>query len=266
MENKKIRVIMRKWPHDVKPLVNFEMKPLVNFEMKIGLIWPAKSACTFSILWFFAITGQLHKVWTYDKWPHSYRGEVFNKNILFTAWWKQLKSSETHWIRVMRDPFKRAVSSYRHFLLHDLERERVSKFLGSPVNERGLSFQEFLGYLETRDIKECDIHFRQQWEDGEEFCLNPTIINADRSDIERILFKIQKIDDKYIKLFLEIKEFLSHHNAVIEKIPGINSSIIIKRTDITEKWPGFSAFDDAKTRKLVEKIYCEDYERFSAFI
>ena len=259
IENKETRVIMSEW--------NVDVKPLVDFERKIGLIWSAKSACSLSVLWFFAVTGRLREALEHNKWPHAYRGEVFNHLQFTLARDNHLTSAETRWVRVMRDPFKRAVSSYRHFLLHDIERDQGGAFLGAPVNERGLSFNEFLTYLETRDIKLCDIHLRQQWTSVEKSCLQPTIINADTSDLEQKLSSIFKIDQENTRLFTESRDWIFPlHNAKIEKMPHINSSNIMKREQVFEKWPGVSAFDNIKTRKMVHKIYAEDYRRFSLVI
>lgn len=259
MQNNETRNILTTWPSGVMPLV--------DFDKKLGLIWSAKSACSLSVLWFFAVTGHIQAAWALAKWPHKYRGEVFNGLQFAAAEHNSLASADTKWVRVMRDPFKRAVSSYRHFLLFDLERAEADAFFGEPVNERGLSFEEFLAYLETRDINQCDIHLRQQWVTGEECCLQPVMINADTSDVESILFGILKPDDESMKIFYECKDWLFPlHNARIEEMPDINSSYILKRKRILKKWPGFAAFDNVTTRKMVGKIYHEDYERFGSVI
>ncbi len=259
IRNKETREIMSEWPVDVKPLI--------DFDKKMGLIWSAKSACSLSVLWFFAVTGRLREALAHDKWPHVYRGEVFNHLQFTQARDNRLTSAQTRWVRVMRDPFKRAVSSYRHFLLHDIEREQGTAFFGAPVEERGLSFDEFLTYLETRDINLCDIHLRQQWTAVEEFCLQPTIINADTSDVEQKLFSIFKADEENIQLFIECRDWIfPFHNAKVEKIPDVNSSTVIKKGQVIEKWPGFLAFENTRTREMVRKIYDEDYRRFNSFI
>ena len=259
INNKETRVIMSEWPVDVKPLV--------DFDKNIGLIWSAKSACSLSVLWFFAVTGHIQKAWAHDQWPHAYRGEVFNELQFIEAQNSLLVSSDTRWVRVMRDPFKRAVSSYRHFLLHDLEREQATDFLGTPVDKRGISFEEFLSYVETRDINKCDIHIRQQWAEGEESCLNTKTINADTENLESVLFSFMRPDENSLSIFSQCKDWMfPFHNAKIEENFSVSSKTIIRKDCILEKWPGFSAFDNARTRENVRKIYHQDYERFERFI
>ena len=66
-------------------------------------------------------------------------------------------------MHVIRDPFLRAVSSYRHVLATALADKRFLTFDGGALNRRdGFSFNRYLDFLETLDLARTNLHHRQQ--------------------------------------------------------------------------------------------------------
>lgn len=251
--------LIEKWPRNILPLV--------DFDRKIGLIWTARSACSLSVLWYYAITGQIEDAVNFNPWPHKFRQKKLNQIIIEKAKSSPLKTQDITWVRVMRDPFKRAISSYRHFVKHLIEEEKVDALFGIKTRELGLSFEEFLQYLSTTQIQMCDLHFRQQWCDAEEFCQKVKIINADRSDLKKSLLGQMVPDQKNLNIFEEREIYINKiHVSKISNIQNLNSKTKITKQQIADGWPEEKAFDNKYTRALVRKIYAEDYSRFKEYI
>lgn len=260
-KNIKISEFINNWSQDTLPIV--------DFDGKIGLVWSARSACSLSVFWYFAVTNQIQEALDFDEWPHKYREHVLAGVTTKKAKSSTLGTKDISWVRVMRDPFERSISSYRHFVENVPEENLVREFFDYDVKEKGVSFEGFLNYVKSRDVKTCDIHFRQQWCETEYFCPNAKIVNADKTDLKSFLFNVKEPIDKNQPLFEESEKYIfNNHIAKIgqSREKEIDSKTIMPASHIRILWPGKTAFDTPETRAIVREIYAEDYLRFKKYL
>ena len=145
------------------PKVSSLALPLVDPESRYILFFTAKSGCTFAHKWFFEQVGKLDEALAYHGWIHRYRIVKYQKDpaykpILKKAWENRAKN-----IKLVRDPFQRAVSSYLHCIRYERLHGDISVFLNRPIVEvNTFSFEEFIAFLESVDITKCNPHYRRQ--------------------------------------------------------------------------------------------------------
>jgi hypothetical protein len=146
---------------------------LYDYDQKIVLMWSAKAGCTFFCKWFFAQMNLLDAALYYHPWVHLFREEVYYKSDGYVKNLHEVLNGDFTVIKVVREPFARAVSSYftalhqivnkEGFVAHDKVKKALEKFLKRPLSaNETLSFREFVHYLGAIDILDCDVHHRQQ--------------------------------------------------------------------------------------------------------
>src|SRR5688500_3602717 len=118
---------------------------------RFGAIWGARAACTQVLVWFLNHCGRLEEARKLHWFPHRYRAQVLSQDPAYRQSLKSCDVASTPFIKVFRDPFKRAVSSYHSVLRQPrIARAEISEFLGRPITDKdGFSFNEFLSYLEA---------------------------------------------------------------------------------------------------------------------
>ena len=139
------------------------------------LIWSAKAACSTATIWFYEGVGCRQAAEDLDEKPHTYRREVHYDSPLHQ---RALAEDLTQFrvLRIVRDPWARAVSSYRHALRWGYHDDALGARLGRPVNRaRGYSFVDYLDHLGHLDLTEGNIHDRVQRHPVEDV-LTPTTI------------------------------------------------------------------------------------------
>src|SRR5262245_22586874 len=140
-----------------------EPRPLLFGPGQHGVIWSAKSACTTVLLWYLWQCDLLQAALFYNRWPHRFRNSVLLRSATYRTWASEVDVKSWSWLRVIRDPSKRAVSSYRHALKFGYANEAISESLRRPVDHRdGFSFELFLDHLAGINIATCNIHHRLQ--------------------------------------------------------------------------------------------------------
>src|SRR5437762_14314987 len=65
-------------------------------------------------------------------------------------------------IKFVRSPFKRAVSSYVHVLQNTERNSDLVETLVGAEQKFTFSFDQFVGYLGTIDLRNSDVHYRTQ--------------------------------------------------------------------------------------------------------
>jgi hypothetical protein len=156
------------------------------------------------------------------------------------------------WIRVIRDPYCRAVSSYRHTLRYGLAKWEH----GEPF-----SFVDFLAFLAALDIQTCDLHFRLQRSPEEARVTLSRVINIDKTDLIAELNRFGHADQ--VAMTAEINRISPHHWAQRRKVAEDASSRAFSPPETTVEWPDYEAFFNAETRALVEHIYAKDFEAYA---
>ena len=146
---------------NLTPITSAPM-PLINIDKNIAVLWSPKSACTTVYVWFSHVSGFSEDVRDYSTWPHRHRQEQYVKSDLYNdSAANGMESAKL--LRIIRDPYSRAVSIYRHALqtfFADQDMEVYSNGKLSAVE--GYSFQNFLDMVARLDMRRTDIHFRPQ--------------------------------------------------------------------------------------------------------
>lgn len=252
----------------VPPKLLIQNQILVDADQKIALFWSAKSGATFSVKWFFAQKGLLEEATAYRKFVHFYRDDVYRfsqeHQDALGHFLKNHHKYET--IKIVRHPLKRAVSSYIHAVKYDFAYDKMSHFLGRYVNStNGFSFREFVNYLESLDIKTCNIHFQTQVHQLErrgEIIINH-IVNLENS-IERLSKLERNLGLRQTDLHIlsrsihhtkrtEIKGFYGDQINTVDGFERKNNEVIA---------PPAKNFYDADLLSRVSKIYADDFEHY----
>lgn len=147
--------------------------PLVREGFPVVCCWSAKAGCTTLLKWFLQHNGLLEEATRHADWIHNYRTELLIQDPAYESRCHRLvRCDGVRVIKVIRDPAKRAVSSYLHYLRADqqewpgaimLRGWKAANGLGA---QKGVSFQQFLQF--GRDLerhrKPREPHVRPQYD------------------------------------------------------------------------------------------------------
>jgi hypothetical protein len=202
--------------------------PLIDPANRLVVIFSAKSACTNVLVWFFHHLGHAKAVRDYHPSPHQYRTQVYYRSKLYQRAYR-MNFSRARVIRVIRDPYERAASGFRHLLRHS--HAPFGRKMGmTHIGQQGLSFSEYIDFLETLDLRSCDPHFGVQRHPLEDVLPPHYLINVSTEDLYQRLNEIEG------ELGLEHTE--------------LRSSDWIARIDRRNRPEGTPGADDAYTQRL----------------
>jgi len=238
-------------------------RPILDSQHKLMLLWSAKAGCTFAVKWMLDHMGLLQEALAHDQWVHKFRVAKLYAGPAHKASVRDFLNSLVGYraIKIARNPYKRAVSSYIHAARCGYEDARVSDFLTRPVEKHsGFSFREFVAYLETIDLSTCNVHHRMQVHPLER-CFAPGsrfIIDLDHSmallpKLERVL-ALPRTDPA------DYRES-SHHTRTSseadEEFRGDAAFNDLRQSKAT--LPGYRSFYDADLERRVYNLYPEDF-------
>ena len=245
-------------------------RPLLFGPGRLGIIWSAKSACTTLLLWYLWHCGLLEAARFYSGWPHEFRYRVLYDSQTYRSWADQVEPAGWAWLRVVRDPFRRAVSSYRHALRHGYEDARMTRVLSRPVDRNaGFSFELFLDYLGRIDIAGCNLHHRQQWHPIEALVTPGEVLNVDKQDMMEALRRIDATfaapKEPAEALSRAVAAIAPHHHARASNAEGDQASTAFTARDASDAWPAHEAFLNDTTRAKITAIYAVDLARYAQY-
>jgi len=144
--------------------VTYGPQPIVDLKNKIILLWSAKAGSVFAIKWMFRHMGLLEEALAFDPWIHHYRMKVFYASERYKAAVQDFLQSPSSYrlVKFVRSPFKRAVSSYVYVLQNVERNSELAQTLVGPGQTFTFSFNQFVRYLETIDLRHSDIHYGTQ--------------------------------------------------------------------------------------------------------
>jgi hypothetical protein len=246
-----------------------EPRPLLLGPAKLGVIWSAKSACTTVLLWYLWHRNLLQTAQAYDSWPHEFRNRMLYSDEAYRTWASGMNVESWTWLRVIRDPYDRAVSSYRHALVNGYESRKMSRRLKRPP-EDGYSFEEFLDYLLRIDITTCNLHHKQQFHPLEELIAPSRVINVDKVDLMQSLAEIdaglEPPQEPVEALRAAVAKLNSWHKARPSSVDRDVSAVVLTQSDAMGPWPAYSRFLNESTRAKIAKVYAVDISRYAAFL
>ena len=129
-------------------LLLHEPEPLVYPPAGFGVLWSAKSGSKAITYWFLCRQDLLEQAEAYPNRPRKAVRDMAHQD----EWLASCDPLSLNWLRIIRNPYLRAVSSYRHALRHGYEDKRIERVMKFSIEDSGLSFSEFLDYLLRIDI------------------------------------------------------------------------------------------------------------------
>ena len=251
------------------PVITWHPRPLLNADKRLIVLWSPKSACTTVYVWFAKVSGFLDEVKAANKWPHVHRSAVFYHSDLYR---RSLDGDLDGWrvVRVIRDPYARAVSIYRHALKTNFLEEEVHAHFGGRVSsEKGYSFMEFLGLLGTFDMTSCNPHCRPQFHPFEGKRRPDVTINISKQDLFTALNEVEdslQLPRSNVAELTWLNEMEHKRKAKQVVLDGGEMDQVPFTRQAARGQAPFPQYDQLLTpaaRTIVKQIYRIDFEAYS---
>ena len=269
----------RVWPRELRSMpvltgnpITDSPRPMVNRDKKLTVLWSPKSACTTAYVWFSHVSGFGAEVRDYANWPHRHRQERYQHSHFYAA---SLLDDPlaNHVLRIIREPYGRAVSIYRHALQTDFADRRMARFAGGRFNaESGYSFQTFLDLLATLDMPAVDIHFRPQFHPVERVRKPDRIINISKQNLMAELNAFERQCGWPETDFTDLRwlnDMERHRKAKQEPLPGIAlDETVFSRKQVTRlrEFPSYEQLLTPEARAKIAAIYKVDFDAYADYL
>lgn len=250
----------------LRPLVTGQPPSIVDSRHKLVLLWSAKAGSTFAIKWLFNHMGLLDEALAYHDWIHTFRTERLYPSAEYKASVKDFCKSPSsyHMIKVVRNPFKRAVSSYVHAAVAGYEDTRISVFLRRPINaESRFSFREFVAYLGSIDMTACNIHHRVQTHPLERYVIPKSWILVDLDNSMNCFPRVESflgLPQTDRRLYRESR----HHTrkSLADETCADRRFDIFHKPSRKRPLPDYPWFYDTELEDMIYGLYAEDFLRY----
>jgi len=231
--------------------------------------WTPKCACTTACKMFFHELGLLEDAIEFHPFIHQYRQRVYEpKNPVLTNY---LHKKDMIKFKVVRDPYRRAVSSYVHYMrdAYTAENHPVIAQIKQMTGEEepnNISFIDYLNYVSRIDVGKGKTEFHQE-------------VQHDSIDIENNwnhIVKIENIKNEIDKINKAHGTTLSvegdigksfHYTKKIKDFGDIafdkRAKDIITREGDDTIIPDYKFFYNPATREIVEQIWGKDIELYN---
>jgi hypothetical protein len=243
--------------------------PLVNSEHSMLVLWNAKSASSTTLLWYFASLGLLDDVIASGLSPHAYRGQRFPG----TGAHKRNRATKVlddyFVVHVIRDPYLRAVSSYRHTLATGYADKRLA---GRLDRRAGFSFSRYLDYLQSIDLARANVHHKLQRHRVEELRRADRVINVSRQDLLVELNRLERERGMKVTDFSAFGDLLEQQETRRARETGFSGEDVADRPlDVAAArgeapWPHYRQFLNPTTRGRIELLYAPDFQLFRDYL
>jgi hypothetical protein len=245
-------------------------RPLCAYDFPIILFWSEKAGCTNFNKWFFYQIGVLDEAMNQS--VHVYRIQMYNKQLNYSNYLRdQVLFSKKDTIKLVRNPYSRAISSFltiSHYCFSSRpannrmfkDWERISKLYNIESNYTGITFKQFLYYLQNveQKINIVDGHIGQQYIDGEEAFISKYI------KLENIKAELSKIEQDYGLLNCPESIFAqkNDHNFSESMIQAGNyaDTVLTREMLFNKSLPTLESFYDQEALDLCKSIFKKDFE------
>jgi len=247
---------------ELTSLVKLPPVPLISKELRLALLFSAKSGCTFAVKWFFEQMGLLTAAQHYDPWIHRYREKVFNESTTYRLEFMHLLDETTRVLRVVREPYSRCVSSFLHAVRYGYEDDDLGRFLGRRIDRKnGFSFREWIDYLESIDLRRCDVHHRLQ---AHELELLGVVIPDRIVRLEDGRDEFRRVEEEWGLRSVDLDKFRSsiHHTERASQAEFSGDQRFAMTPQDKGGIPPTAAFYDDELRTRVAALYAEDFRRY----
>ncbi len=246
--------------------------PLINKDKNLVVLWSPKSACTTAYVWFSHISGFAADVKNYANWPHKHRTEQFQRSQLYVDSAKSGMPGATV-LKIIRDPYGRAVSIYRHALQTKFADVEVEAWSGGAIDaNRGYSFQTFLDMIETFDMTKVDVHFRPQFHPFETKRGIDRVVNISKADMFEQLNAFEEEQGWPRTDFAELNwlhNLESRRKAKQEPMEGeALDEVPFSRHQVKTlgAFPSYAQLLTPRARQRIEAIYKADFDAYGKYL
>ncbi|MGB7256525.1 MAG: sulfotransferase family 2 domain-containing protein [Pseudolabrys sp.] len=242
-------------------------QPLIDPDKKMLVVFSQKAACTNVLVWFFHHLGHAKAAREYHYWPHEYRNYVYYFSELYRKAY-DLDFSAFKVIRIIRDPYDRAVSSFRHVVRFGLVDDTLVKTLRyRTIASKGMSFSEFLDLLEETDLTTCNPHYCLQRHPIEDALPVHHLINVTAENL------FARLNDVEADLGLERTDLansswirrLRHHNRPGKELDAESDLYAHRLTQDQARngpWPDYEALLTPPARERIARLYAVDIKAY----
>jgi hypothetical protein len=242
--------------------------PMLNKDKKLVVLWSPKSACTTAYVWFAHVSGFSDEVRDYAALPHRHRQEQYLRSALYRD---SVESGMTdaHVMRIIRDPYSRAVSIFRHALRTHFADAEIEAHSGGKIStETGYSFQYFLDVVAGLDMRRVDPHFRPQFHPYERERTPDRIINISKTDLFAALNAFEAESGLPLTDFGELDwlhNLETKRKAKQEPMQGdALDTAPFTRYQVTKlnEFPSYSQLLTPEAKAKIEQIYKVDFDAY----
>jgi len=248
---------------ETPPALLREPKPLYHHPHRLALLFSAKSGCTYAVKWFFHHAGVLADAMAFSRWIHDYRRKVFYRREGYDDELRWVMDGGTRILKVVRHPLTRAVSSFLHVVRDGYDIERASAFFGRPLGlGSGISFREWVTYLEHEDLRDCNIHHRLQAHEAElEGLVRPGVIIR----LEEGSAPFERLEEEWGLPRADHEGLQPSHHHTRRRTDDdrfYGDEIAALGPEFDGELPPTENFYDDDLRRRVTALYREDFERY----
>jgi hypothetical protein len=242
--------------------------PLVDRERGLIVLWSPKSACTAAYVWFASVCGFLDEVRECES-PHHHRMNVFRRSRRYLDSIAG-DTSGFHVVRIIRDPYARAVSIFREALVGSYA-DRDAALAGLDF-DAGVSFQMFLLMVERLDLGNVDTHYRPQLHPFEHERQPDTVINISKSDLFAQLNTLERRLGWPVTRFPSLRWFHELERArrtpphPLSGAPLYGTPIVRADPATRTPFPEYEALLTPDARRRIALIYRVDFESYRDFL
>jgi Sulfotransferase family len=244
--------------------------PLLNPDNKLMVVWSPKSACTTVFTWFINVIGRLDELSRYSS-PHRYRIEVYQKSELRL---RGLKHPIKHYrmVRVIRDPYTRTASIYRHALRTKLLENYPRTVPAGLDPAAGFSFLRFLDCVGMLNLSEANPHLQAQFSPVEMVHEPEIIINISKQDL---FTELNKVEESFELPRTNFKELTWLHELEVRRkmkprsFDGQSADEFPfdrKAASGLKPWPSYEQLLTPRARVRIERLYVSDFDAYADYL
>lgn len=237
---------------------------LVNSNKGIALLWVPKSGSTFAVKWFFNQLDLLDEALIYHSSVHKFRTDIYRISDMHRESLASFFENPSNYyvIKVVRNPLKRAVSSYVHANRFGFADKEISKVVGREItSQERFSFREFVSYLDSVNINKCNIHCRPQVDPYEQ----RGIIKVDRIiDLEHAVTELRHLEMEFNLKNTNLENLARsrHHTKRTNEVGFCGDTKYFFYRKKKNMLPQTKYFYDENILRRICQIYAEDFNRY----
>ena len=236
------------------------------------LSFSQKSACTTTVMWYLAVEGHRDAAARLGIGPWRYP----NARLLWSPRFVRRLPigrdlSEWTLLRVMRNPLRRLVASFRHAVRTGYADGELAVRFGRDVRAAdGLSLEMFLDLLEHADLERCDLHHRLQRNPVDTLGFGRIVtVDVDAQNLEEALSAFSRshgLPEVRFDTLPRMAEFSKVHNAPPDDesaVDSLDDADLLRhrfvRSDAQRQWPGRRLAALPVVQEAARRLYAPDW-------